>query len=200
MSAQVKHMPNTSPEMTHVPSVPMTVGALMCRPTADVQNYEMDVLPLLAMWKKYRAGFRELLNGVPGTFYAVANFNLSALEPNWCRERLNLFDMKIARCLLGKNWSKRPEFERPSWIAVPEQATFLHYNMVWDVPTQHQEQFFLNAPKIWREMVPYGRFHLQVIGEEQRDAAAVRWYTGKTFHPRWTLDNVVTSTELRRKK
>ncbi len=141
-----------------------------------------------------------MLQRVPGNFYAVANFNMRSLEPDWCRQRINLFDMKIARMLLGKRWSQKPDSERTRWIAVPEHATYLHYNMVWDVPIEQQERFFLKAPSIWREVVPSGQFDLQVIGEEAGEAAAVRSYCVKTFHPVWTPDHTITSTELRRKK
>jgi hypothetical protein len=177
----------------------MTVDALMRRPIAEVQNYLLEVVPLLRLRRDYKSGFLQALRKAPGSFYAVANFNLPSLEPDWCRQRLNLFDMKIARCLLGKRWSRQPDAERPRWIAVPEQATFHHYNMIWDVPIQHQERFFLNAPDIWREVVPSGQFYLQVIGEEAGEAVAPRIYSGKTFHPRWTIDNTITSAGLRRK-
>lgn len=166
----------------------------------DVQNYLSEVLPLLRLRNDYQEGFIQMLRSAPGTFYAVANFNLQDIEPDWCRQRINLFDMKVARLLLGKHWSKQPDSQRPSWIAVPERATFLHYNMLWDVPTEHQELFFLAAPAIWREVVPSGQLHLDVIGEGEGEATAVRTYTGKSFHPRWTIDNTVTSSELRRRR
>jgi hypothetical protein len=35
-------------------------------------------------------------------FFGVFNFNLHKLEPEWCSHRLNYFDQKIGRCLLGK--------------------------------------------------------------------------------------------------
>jgi hypothetical protein len=193
-------MSKTNLSITRLPAVHMTVGALMQRPMAEVQNYETDVLPLLRLHWDYQDGFLQMLKQAPGNLYAVANFNLKAVEPDWCRQRLNLFDMKIARCLLGKNWSQKHDLERPWWIAVPEMATYLHYNMLWDVPLEHQEKFFIEAPGIWRDVVPSGQFHLQVIGEEAGEAAAARTYSGKTFHPRWTIDNTIASTELRRKK
>jgi len=193
-------MPKPEPTIIRLPAVPMTVAALMSRPIAEVQNYESEVLPLFRLWGKYKDAFGQALQRAPGSFYAVANFNLRELEPNWCRQRLNLFDMKVARCLLGKHWCTKPESERPQWIAVPEIATYLHYNMVWDVPIEHQEKFFFTAPDIWRATVPSGQFHLQVVGEGAGEAAAVRFYSGKTFNPRWTVDGTITSTELRRKK
>jgi hypothetical protein len=192
-------MSNENQTIIRVPAVPMTVASLMKRPMADVQNYELEVLPLLQLWGEYKQGFVQALQKVPGTFYAVANFNLQSLEPNWCYQRLNLFDMKVARRLHGKNWSKKPESERPQWIAVPEMATYLHYNMLWHVPIEHQEKFFVEAPGIWRDIVPSGQFFMQVIGEGASEATATRMYTGKTFHPRWTIDNTITSTEVRRK-
>jgi hypothetical protein len=195
-----KDMPNKNISVTRLPAVPMTVGSLMKRPMVEVQNYASEVIPLLRLRRDYKNSFMAMLKMVPGNLYAVANFNLRSAEPEWCRQRLNYFDMKIARCLLGKNWSRKPESERPSWIAVPEQATYLHYNMIWDVPIDGQERFFLEAPEIWRKIVPSGQFHVQVIGEEAGEADATRIYSGKTFHPRWTIDNAITSTELRRKK
>jgi hypothetical protein len=61
-------------------------------------------------------------------------------------------------------------------------------------------EFFLEAPGIWRTVVPSGQFDLQVIGEGTWEGAAVRTYSGKTFHPRWTIDNTITSTELQEEK
>jgi hypothetical protein len=177
----------------------MSVDALMKRPMPEVQNYMLEVAPLLRLGHEYKSGFLEMLQQMPGSFYAVANFNLKNLEPSWCYQRLNLFDMKIARCLLGRNWCEMPDEERPRWVAVPERATYLHYNMLWHVPVHHQEKFFGHAPGIWRQVVPSGQFDLQVIGEEAGEAAAVRTYSGKTFHPRWTIDHFITSSELRRK-
>lgn len=196
----LKDMPNTQPNIIRIPAVPMTVDALLKRPMADMTNYESDVLPLLGKWDKYRDGFEQMLQTVPGNIYAVANFNLPSLQPEWCRQRVNLFDMKVARFLLGKRWSRKPDSERPRWIAVPEHATYLHYNMLWDVPIEHQEKFFIAAPDIWRSVVPSGQFDVQVIGEGAGEAASVRMYSGKTFHPRWTIDHTITSTEVRRKK
>lgn len=172
----------------------------MGRPVPEMQNYESDVLPLTRLYANYKHAFIEGLIKVPGNFYAVANFNLPGLEPEWCYERLNLFDMKVGRRLHGKHWCRTADAERPTWIAVPERATYLHYNMIWDVPIRLQERFFLDAPDIWRQVVPSGTFHLQVIGEEVGEDVAARIYTGKTFHPRWTIDNTIMSAELRRKK
>ena len=193
-------MPDKYKTITLLPAVPMTVDALMKRPTAEIQNYDSEVLPLLRLRRDYKDAFIQLLRNVPGTFYAVANFNLKSVEPDWCRQRLNLFDMKIARCLLGKNWSKEPDSARPRWIAVPEQARFLHFNMIWSLPPDHRSKFFIEAPAIWRNMVSSGQFHVQVIGDGKGEADAARTYSGKTFHPRWTIDNLLSSTELRRRK
>lgn len=195
----LKDMPKTELRITRIPAVPMTVDALMKRPMADINNYEFDVLPLLQKWEVYRQGFQQVIQEVPGNVYAVANFNLRSLEPEWSRQRINFFDMKIARLLLGKRWSKKPDSERPRWIAVPEHATFLHYNMLFDVPIMHQETFLIHAPGIWRQVVSSGQFDIQVVGEGAGEAAAVRMYSAKTFHPRWTIDNTIRSSELRRK-
>jgi hypothetical protein len=178
----------------------MSVASLMKRPMTEIQNYESEVLPLIRLWGEYKQGFLQALKQVPGTFYAVANFNLKDVEPAWCHERFNLYDMKIARLLLGKNWCKKPESERANWIAIPEMATYLHFNMVWDVPVEQQENFFLQAPALWRQIVPSGQFDLQVIGELTGEHEAARGYCGKTFSPRWTIDGTITSRELRRKK
>ncbi len=210
----------TQTTKTRLPAIPMTVDALMKRPMPDTQSYETDVLPFfrrreeedggdgldqkskktISLWTDYKNGFRQALIETPGTFYAVANFNLRSVEPEWCGHKLNLFDMKLGRSLLGKHWSRQPESARIQWIAVPEMATYFHYNVILSVPIDQQEKFFLEAPEIWRAVVPSGQFHLQVIGEEAGEAVAARIYCGKTFHPRWTIDNTITSTELRRKK
>ena len=194
-----RDMPTTAPNFTRIPAVPMTVDALMKRPMADITNYESEVLPLLQKWDEYRQGFQQAIREVPGNIYAVANFNLPSLEPEWCRQRINFFDMKIARLLLGKRWSRKPDSERPRWIAVPEFAAYLHYNVLIEVPLIHQETFLIYAPEIWRQVVPSGQFHVQVIGEGAGETAAVRIYSAKTFHPRWTIDNTIRSSELRRK-
>ena len=83
---------------------------------------------------------------------------------------------------------------------MPERATYLHYNLILQMPIEHQERFFLQAPELWRGVVPSGQLHLQVIGEENWEGAAVRNYSGKAFHPRWTIDHTITSRELHRKK
>ncbi len=193
-------MPQAQITTVRLPAVSMTVDALMKRPMPEVQNYESDILPLMRLWKDYKDGFLQTLKERPGNFYAVANFNLKSVEPDWCGQKINLFDMKIARHLIGKHWSRQPESARTQWIAVPEMATYLHYNMLWNVPIEQQESFFLEAPGIWRDIVPSGQFHVQVIGEQDGEANATRIYSGKTFHPRWTIDNTITSTELRRKR
>jgi hypothetical protein len=193
-------MTRNEPSVKLIPAVPMTVNSLMKRPLmTEIQDYESEIRPLLPVWGAYKQGFEQLLSTVPGTFYAVANFHLKNVKQDWCRTRLNLFDMKIAHCLLGKNWCKRPNRERTHWIAVPEMATFLHYNMIWDVVEGQQEKFFLSAPEVWRDIVPSGQFHLEVIGDEKSDHTATRLYSAKTFSPRWTIDGTVTSMELRRK-
>src|ERR1017187_754743 len=112
------NMPKTLPIITRLPAVPMTVDALMKRPMPEVQNYMLEVAPLLRLGNEYKSGFLEMLKQAPGRFYGVVNFNLKNLEPSWCYQRLNLFDMKIARCLLGRNWCNVPDDERPRWIAV----------------------------------------------------------------------------------
>ena len=214
------HMPNTQPPITRLPAVPMTVDALMRRPMPEVQNYKSEVLPFfrrrseeqsggngleqdrkkgISLWQEYKNGFPQTLLGAPGNFYAVANFNLKNLEPDWCYQRLNFFDMKIARCLLGSTGAGCRMPNGPAGSLCQNGRHFCTYNMIWDVPIQHQEKFFLDAPGIWRKVVPSGQFDLQVIGEGAGEAAAVRTYSGKTFHPRWTIDNTITSTELRRK-
>jgi hypothetical protein len=193
------NMPNTEPPIARIPAVPMTVCKLMKRSMPEVQNYESEVLPFMRLYANYKHAFIEGLIKIPGKFYAVANFNLPGLEPDWCYQKLNLFDMKIGRRLHGKHWCRTPDAERPKWIAVPERAAYIHYNMIWNVPIPYQEQFLRDAPGIWRQVVPSGQFHLQVIGEEIGEDVATRIYSGKTFHPRWTIDNTITSTELRRK-
>jgi hypothetical protein len=71
--------------------------------------------------------------------------------------------------------------------------------MIWDVAVRDQEKFFFAAPEVWRDVVPSGQFHLEVIGKEKKDHAATRLYSAKTFSPRWTIDATVTSADLRRK-
>jgi hypothetical protein len=193
-------MLKTTPNKIRLAAVPMTVETLMNRPIADVVNYESEVLPLIRLFANYKHALIEGLIQMPGTFYGVINFNLKDIEPDWCRKKLNLFDMKLSRSLVGRNWSSKPDSTRPHWIAVPERAKFLHYNSVWDVPIEHHLKFFLEAPTIWRGIVPSGQFHLQVIGEQLGEEHAPRIYSGRTFHPRWTIDGLVTSSELRRRK
>lgn len=193
-------MPNTQPPITRLPAGPMSMEYLMGRLMPEMQNYESEVLPLLRLWGVYKQGFVQSLQQVPGSFYAVANFNLRGIEPDWCRQRLNYFDMKIAHRLHGKNWSMVPDSERLQWIAVPERAAYLHYNSVWSIPIQHQERFLLEAPGIWRKVVPSGQFDVHVIGEGEQEPAAVRTYTGKTFNPVWTINHTILSGDLRRKK
>src|SRR5438874_12812039 len=101
----------TEPTITRLPAVSMSLDSLMKRRMPEVQNYETEVLPLLRVRKDYKDAFIQTLKGVPGNLYAVANFNMRSVEPEWCGQLLNLFDMKIGRLLLGKNWSQKPEAE-----------------------------------------------------------------------------------------
>jgi hypothetical protein len=188
------------PTFTHLPSVPTTLSALMQRPMPDVLNYESQMLPVLRHWRDYEIGFQQMILAQPGTLYAVANFNLPFLEPAWCRKRINEFDMKLSSLLLGKNWSKTPPSDRYQFIAVPECAQFLHFNVVFNVPITHQERFWFKAPRVWKDVVPSGDLHLQVIGDEDVEHLKVRMYSAKTFHPGWTIEHLVSSTELRRKR
>jgi hypothetical protein len=133
-----KDMPNANSSIIRLPAVQITVDALMKRPMPEVQNYMLEVAPLLRLGNEYKSGFLEMLQKTPGSIYGVANFNLKNLEPSWCYQRLNLFDMKIARCLLGRNWSQMPDDERSRWIAVPESSsvlteTFLTRRSIWKV-------------------------------------------------------------------
>jgi hypothetical protein len=100
-------MLTTQPAKTRLTTIPMTVDSLMKRRMPEVQNYEAEVLPLLRLRRDYKDGFLQSLKDVPGNIYAVANINLKTVEPELCGQKFNLFDMKIARCLLGKNWSRQ---------------------------------------------------------------------------------------------
>jgi hypothetical protein len=123
-------------ESVSVNRLPMTAECLyglMRRPSGESHNYHSEVVPFRKLWTEYRAGFNNMLQAVDGSFYAVANFNLARVEPPWCRKAFNMFDMRIARLLLGKHWSKKPDIERIHWIAVPERARFLHYNVILSV-------------------------------------------------------------------
>jgi hypothetical protein len=42
-------MPNTQPTITGLPAVPMTVDGLMKRPMPEIQNYMLEVAPLLRL-------------------------------------------------------------------------------------------------------------------------------------------------------
>lgn len=131
--------------------------------------------------------------------YGVANFNMRSIEAGWCREQLNRFDMKLGRTLLGRNCTRKPASERPQWLAVPEHATYLHYNILFDVPIEHHERFWFDAPQIWQKIVPSGDLYLQVIGDTDTDYYDVRNYFTKAFHPDWSIGKLVSSFELRRR-
>jgi len=164
----------------------------------DLINYSTELLPLLRRANDYREGLIYILRVQPANFYAVANFNLK-VEPHWCRNKFQLFDLALSRALLGRRWSRRIAADRPFWIAVPERATFLHFNMLWQVPSQYCDQFVLEGPVIWRKIVPSGELYVRSLGSTPEDRVRVAAYCTKAFHPRWTLDNLVTSSEVRRK-
>jgi hypothetical protein len=94
------------PRITLLPPDATTMGDLMRRRCPDVLNYQSQMLPFLQGWPAYAKAFVEMLLHIPANVYGVSNFNSPSAEPDWCRGRLNLFDMKINRCLLGKNWSQ----------------------------------------------------------------------------------------------
>jgi hypothetical protein len=189
-----------TPRITRLPPDPTTIADLMRRPCPDILNYESQMCPFLRQWKAYKNGFIAMLRNIPANIYAVANFNMPCVEPDWCRKRLNLFDMKLSRLLYGKNWSKRPPSERFMWVAIPERATYLHYNLLFAIQAQLHEPFWDEAPRIWKRVVPSGTLHVEVIGETARDFQCVTAYPAKAFHPDWTIEHMVTSMELRRHK
>jgi hypothetical protein len=171
----------------------------MHRHIPDVWNYESQMLPFLHRWQDYKEGFIEMLTKFPAQFYAVANFHSWSIEPEECRKRFNLFDLKLGRSLLGRHCSKKPASERPQWLAVPERARFLHYNVLFDVPIELHERFWYEAPRIWKKVVPAGQLHIQVIGDTDKDRYGVRNYSvKKAFHPDWSIENLISSAELRR--
>jgi hypothetical protein len=188
------------PTFTRLPPVPTTTYALMQRPTPDVLNYESQMLPMLRRWRDYEIGFQQMTMNYPGTIHGVGNFNIPSLEPAWCRKRINEFDMKLSSLLLGKNWAKTPPAERYQFLAIPECATFLHYNILFDVPIEHHERFWFEAPRVWKGVIPSGDLHLQVISDDALEHLIVRMYSAKTFHPDWTIEHLVSSRELRRKR
>jgi hypothetical protein len=49
----------------------MTVDALMKLPMPEVQNYMLEVAPLLRLGREYKSGFLEALQEAPGTFYSL---------------------------------------------------------------------------------------------------------------------------------
>ncbi len=187
------------PRITHLPPDPTTIGDLVRRPCPDVLNYDSQMCPFLRRWDVYKNGFLEMLMRFPASIYGVANFNKWSIEPSWCREQLNRFDMKLGRHLLGRNCGQKPDSERPRWLAVPERATYLHYNVLFEVPVEHHERFWFDAPKIWEKVVPTGQLHLQVIGDTDKDNYDVRNYFAKAFHPDWSFENLISSAELRRR-
>jgi hypothetical protein len=163
-------------------------------------NYYHDDLPLLKRSKDYREGNRQIWRDFKGQFYGVFNFNLKELTPEWCRPKLNFFDMKVAERLLGKNWSREPASRRCNWLAQPEWASYLHYNSIWDVPVEFEDKFFSEAPGLWAKIVHEGQFCVQRIRDREADAQSVREYCCKVSHPRWSFDHLVHSSEFRNKK
>jgi hypothetical protein len=71
----------------------------------EVQNYEAEVLPLLRLAGEYRKGTVECLSRVPATFFGTWNFNQKNVEPDFCSHRLSLWDQKVGRALLGRNYT-----------------------------------------------------------------------------------------------
>lgn len=160
----------------------------------DIRNYTLEHLPLLRQARHYRAGMIEVLSNFPANYYAVANFNSYAITPRWCRAQLNRLDVRIARLLLGPSWCTSDKL-RPTWIAVPELATYLHYNILWEMPAEYGDAFAKKAPKIWRTLVPAGDLHIQNIDQATKYNLAS--YVTKAFNPVWTINNIITSQEFR---
>ena len=103
-------------------------------------NYETQMLPFLARWQGYKEGTLEMLLNWPAQIYGVANFNLSGIEPKWCREKINEFDTKLSRLLYGKHWSQTDPLVRYQFLALSEHATFLHYNVLFNVLPENYPQ------------------------------------------------------------
>jgi hypothetical protein len=163
-------------------------------------NYFLDMFPLTKLSREYRDGLREAFAAWPANVYAVANFEDSSVTPTFCHDRLGHFDALMARVLNGRKWSRKPAAERLSWVAIPERATFLHYNMLWAVPPDSLWSFFETAETTWEHVMPKGSFHRQLILPTAEDHERVAGYITKAFHSRWSVDNLVLSQEFHLKQ
>jgi hypothetical protein len=152
--------------------------------------------------RELKAAVIQMIQELPGDFYAVANFNYH-LEPAGCRQIMNQFDMAMARQLLGRRWSEAERSERATWSAWPEigpESGLLHYNLLMDIPGQHQIKFLQKAPNVWSKICPRGEFY--IVPVEPGTGTFVRGYFTKDLTDDGVdafLENSITHQEVRRK-
>ena len=142
--------------------------------------------------KIYKKGFQELLVDFEPDFYCVANFYDDARSADYYEDKFSRFDTQLCQALLGRKFRAKP-WERPRWIAVPERATSIHYNVLCQVPAAALDKFCEEAPPIWRKLVRSGGFDVKRVGPSQVDDEKIGSYLVKAFSPMTTIDRTIVN-------
>ena len=148
---------------------------------------------LLQNAKIYRKGFREALVDFKPDLYCVANFYDDARSPDYYEDKFSCFDLRLGQAMLGRKFRAKP-WERPRWVAVPERATSIHYNVLCRVSPVLLEKFREVAPPIWKKLVPSSEFYVSPEGTSQEeDDEKLGSYLVKAFSPITTIDRTIVN-------
>jgi hypothetical protein len=127
--------------------------------------------------------------------YAVANFHCDKAV-SYYEDLFRRFDQKVARRLLGRRYHEKRSIERPYWVAFPERATYIHYNLVGRIPPEYLDQYLDISAGVWEKLVPRGDFRAQSVVPTEKDYARIAGYITKAFSPTTTIDRAILSSRF----
>ena len=160
---------------------------------STIERYSIhEIQGLLHNAKSYRKGFRELLVNFRPDLYCVANFYDDARSADYYEDKFSRFDLRLGQALLGRKFRAKP-WQRPRWVAVPERATSIHYNVLCRVSPVILDEFCDAAPPIWKKLVPSGDFHVSRVGPSQEDDEKIGSYLVKAFSYITTIDRTIVN-------
>ena len=118
---------------------------------------------------RIREGYRSLLGQLDPTHFLTFNFG-RAMRAGDARATVELFWKKVERRALGRNWHRKPRFQRITAVAFAEHlASNLHWHCIAAVPVAFQASE-LEWTATWSGLSHRGQLDLQDI--ESREAVA----------------------------
>lgn len=111
---------------------------------------------------EYRAALIRWIADFKPSLYVTFVFN-SQISLSSAKDRLDAFQARMDRALIGPKWLDKPE-ERIRFIGFVEKAdTNIHIHAVFDLPTKQDHAFVAAAPTIWKKLAPAGNLDIQMV-------------------------------------